>query len=317
MISPSKSPDKGKVAFIFPGQGSQAVGMGLELYQHSPAAREFFEAVDEGLKMRFSHLLFYGPEEELRQTINTQPAIMTVSLACLIAMEETLGKEGMPQPYFVAGHSLGEYTSLVAAGVVDGPTAVRLVRERGRLMQDAAMRVPSGMAAVLNMDEKVIEEICRETGIEISNFNTPDQIVIAGEKRALARAMDMALAKGARRVVPLQVSGAFHTRLMASAQEGMAEALSQVSFSKPQYPVVANCNAQPLTTAEELKEELRQQLCTSVKWSQTVAYMAGQGVTRFMEIGPGRILTGMVKRISQESETVNISDLASIQGLKS
>ena len=316
MISQSKAEGSGTAAFIFPGQGSQAVGMGLELYQHSPAARQFFEAVDEGLHARFSHLLFYGPEEELRQTINTQPAIMTVSLACLIAMEEALGKEGMPQPYFVAGHSLGEYTSLVAAGVVDGPTAVRLVRERGRLMQDASIRVPSGMAAILNLDERVIEEICRKTGVEISNFNTPDQIVIAGEKRALARAMDLALAKGARRVVPLQVSGAFHTRFMASAQEGMAEALSQVSFSEPQYPVVANCDARALTTAEEIKEELLQQLCTSVKWTQTVSYMSDQGVTRFIEVGPGRTLTGLVKRISQEAETVNISDLASIQGLK-
>ena len=289
--------------------------MGLELYQQSTAAREFFEAVDEGLNIRFSHLLFYGPEEELKQTVNTQPAIMTVSLACLKAMEEVLGKEVLSKPSFVAGHSLGEYTSLVAAGVLDGPTAVWLARERGRLMQEASLRVPSGMAAILNLDDLVVEEICQQAGVEISHFNAPDQIVIAGEKRALVRAMDMALARGARRVVPLQVSGAFHTRLMESAQEGMAEALSQVSFSDPQLPIVANCDAKPLTSAEALKEGLLRQLCTSVKWQQSVAYMAEQGVSRFVEIGPGRMLTGMVKRINQHAETVNINDVSSIQAL--
>ena len=321
MVSKSSSKrqidDTGKIAFLFPGQGSQAVGMGLELYQQSPAARQVFEAVDEGLGARFSHLLFYGPEEELRQTINAQPAIMTVSLACLRAMEEALGEDATPQPSFVAGHSLGEYTSLVAVGVLEAPDAVGLVRERGRLMQEASMRVPSGMAAIMNLDELVIEEICQQTGTELSNINAADQIVIAGEKLALARAMDLALARGARRVVPLQVSGAFHTRLMAPAREGMATALGQVHFSDPRVPIVANCDAKPITSAEALKEELLRQLCTSVKWRQSVTFMVDEGVSRFLEIGPGRVLTGLVKRVSQEVETANISDLSTIQALAS
>jgi [acyl-carrier-protein] S-malonyltransferase len=210
---------KPKIAHVFPGQGSQSVGMGYKLYQSSPKAKEVFQEADEALRFPISRLCFEGPEDELRQTINAQPAIMTVSVACLRAASEV---NHAVSPSFVAGHSLGEYTALVAANVLGFTDAIRLVRERGRLMQKAGEIKPGGMAAVIGLDEAALREICRESGAEIANFNCSAQIVISGSKEALARAMELAKARDARRVILLQVSGAFHSTLMQPTIEGLS-----------------------------------------------------------------------------------------------
>ncbi|MBI2855234.1 MAG: ACP S-malonyltransferase [Chloroflexi bacterium] len=304
-----------RVAFLFPGQGSQAVGMGLDLYSSSPAAKAVFDEVDESLGARVSRIFFEGPEEELRKTVNTQPGIMTVSLACLRTMEETLGRERMPRPALVAGHSLGEYTALVASGALEPGEGVRLVRERSRLMQYASELAEGGMAAILGMEETALEEVCQETGTQISNVNTADQIVISGERQAVEKAMELASARGARRTVRLAVGGAFHSRLMEPAQEGLAKVVEEMSFQEPHTPIVANCTGQPLTTVAEIKKELVTQLCSCVRWKETVGYMTQAGVTHYYEIGPGRVLSGLVKRIKEDAEAINVSDMESIKAL--
>ncbi|MFC1848450.1 ACP S-malonyltransferase [Chloroflexota bacterium] len=301
-----------KVACIFPGQGSQAVGMGYSLYQASRQAREAFEEADSALQIHLSQLCFEGPEEELRDTINAQPAILTTSIACLRAASE-FGTS--LKPAIVAGHSLGEYTALVAANVISFADAVWLVRERGRLMQEAGEIRPGGMAAIIGLDEESLEEVCRETGSQIANFNCSGQIVISGTRESLARSMDLAKARGARRAIPLQVSGAFHSVLMQPTVEGMAEAISRVDFNDPVMPVVANSTAQPLTTADEVKEELLQQLCNCVQWQPSVEYMVDSGISTFVEIGPGQVLTGLIKRIRNEVEVFNMSDPDSINAI--
>jgi len=301
-----------KMACIFPGQGSQAVGMGYSLYQASRQAREAFEEADSALQIHLSQLCFEGPEEKLRDTINAQPAILTTSIACLRAASE-FGTS--LKPAIVAGHSLGEYTALVAANVISFADAVWLVRERGRLMQEAGKVRPGGMAAIIGLDEESLEEVCRETGSQIANFNCSGQIVISGTRESLARSMDLAKARGARRAIPLQVSGAFHSVLMQPTVEGMAEAISRVDFSDPLMPVVANSTAQPLTTADEVKEELLQQLCNCVQWQPSVEYMVDSGVSTFVEIGPGQVLTGLIKRIRNEVEVFNMSDPDSINAI--
>lgn len=301
-----------KVACIFPGQGSQAVGMGSSLYEASRQAREVFEESDTALQFRLSRLCFEGPEEELRDTINAQPAILTTSIACLRAASEF---GASLKPVLVAGHSLGEYTALVASNVISFADAVLLVRERGRLMQEAGKAKPGGMAAIIGLDEESLEEVCRETGSQIANFNCSGQIVISGTRESLARSMDLAKARGARRVIPLQVSGAFHSALMQPTVEGMAKAISQVDFKHPSVPVIANSTAQPLTSADEVKEELLQQLCNCVQWQPSVEYMVGAGVSTFIEIGPGQVLTGLVKKISTEVQVFNISDPDSINAI--
>ena len=305
----------GKTAYLFPGQGSQVVGMGLELYQGSPVAREVFEQVDAALDTKLSHLMFFGPESGLLQTVNAQPAIFAASLAAWRAAQAELGPDALPPPDLVAGHSLGEYTALVVAGALDLETAARLVRERGRLMQEAGQQSQGGMAAVLGLDEVTLEEVCLETGVQIANVNSDDQIVLSGDRTSLARAMDLAAARGAKKVVPLHVSGAFHSNLMRPAQEGLARALEQVELRDPRVPVVANATAQPLTTARELKEELLVQLCSPVQWKRSVQYMAQQGVDRFLELGPGRVLSGLVKRIAPGVQTIALGDLQSIRKL--
>ena len=310
--SSSVNPSSG-VAFLFPGQGSQAVGMGLELYQSSPAAKAVFDQVDEALEMPLSRIFFEGPEDELRKTINAQPSILTVSLACLKAMEEALGQERMPKATLVAGHSLGEYTALVAAEVLSITDAARLVRERGRLMQYAAELSEGGMAAIMGMEDAALEEICRETNTEISNMNTPDQTVISGDKAAVEKAMELANDRGARRTVSLAVAGAFHSRLMEPAQEGLAKVVDRLTFNEPSVPIVANCTGLPLTTVEDIKHELTSGLCTCVRWKDSVEYMMQSGITTFYEIGPGRALSGMVKRINADAEITNVSDPESIQ----
>ncbi len=312
-----KSKTLDKVVYLFPGQGAQTVGMGLELYQGSSAARAVFDEVDEALDAPLTKLIFEGPEEELTRTVNAQPAIMTVSLACLKAMEETLDQGSFPTPSLLAGHSLGEYTAVAASGAVDIGDTARLVRERGRLMQEACDNSSGSMGAIIGLDEITLEEVCRDTGTYISNINSEEQIVISGEKVALAHAMDLASARGASRVVPLNVSGAFHSGLMEPAREGLEQAIASLRFREPKIPIVANCTGEPLTSAEAIKEELISQICSCVQWKRSVQYMISSGVSTFIELGPGKVLTGLVRRMHPEAKTANINNVSSILAMAS
>jgi [acyl-carrier-protein] S-malonyltransferase len=290
--------------------------MGQELYDGSPAARSVFHEVDDALGRPLSKLLFSGRNEELQATVNAQPAIMAVSLASIKAMEEAVGSDAMPRPAFVAGHSLGEYTALAVAGVLDVGETARLVQERGRLMQEACAHRPGTMAAVLGLDLLTMEEIARETGTYLSNVNTPEQIVISGDRLAVAQALDLASARGAGRVVPLRVAGAFHSALMEPARDGLAEAVDKLHFRDPTVPIVANCTGKPLTTAREVKQELVTQICNCVQWNRSMEYMLGSGVSRFIEIGPGTALSSMVKRIDRSVEALSVGDMDAILNLR-
>ena len=305
-----------KAAYLFPGQGTQAVGMGQELYDHSPAARAVFHQVDMALGRPLSKLLFNGPEDELGQTINAQPAIMAVSLACIKAMEEKLGVEAMPKPVLMAGHSLGEYTALAAAGVLGVAETAHLVDVRGELMQGACDQNPGTMAAIIGLDEMTTEEIVRETGTYVSNINTAEQIVISGERIAVAQAMDLALARGAKKVIPLRVGGAFHSGLMESAKVGLVQTVSKLNFMEPTVPIVANCTGTPLTTGETIKQELIAQISSCVQWKRSIDYMVGSGVSNFIEVGPGKALSGMVRRISKDARVASVADTDSILSLR-
>ncbi len=302
-----------KVAYIFPGQGSQKVGMGHDLYDNFDSAKAVFKQADEVLGFPLSRLCFEGPEEELRQTINAQPALVTVSFACLKAIGEVDSSRGLPPPTFVAGHSLGEYTALATAEVIDFATTVYLSRERGRLMHEAGLKQPGGMVAVMGLDEASLVEVCKETGTLMANINCPEQLVISGAKENLARAVDLTKDRGAYRTIPLPVSGAFHTPLMQSAVDGMAEIIANLPFHQPMIPIIANTTAQPLTTAEEVKAELLSQLCNSIQWQRSIEYMINDGVTTFIEIGPGRVLSGLVKRINRDVEILNIGDAEAVK----
>lgn len=286
----------------------------MELYQSSQAAREVFEEADDSLGFPLSDMIFHGPVASLQDTINSQPAIMTVSIAAWKAWQEAAGSSASP-PVAVAGHSLGEYTSMVVSGVLDFSQGVRLVRERGRLMQQASRRRPGAMAAIMGLDEFALEHICAETGVELANINSEDQIVISGDKRAVARAVDLASARGARKAIPLPVSGAFHSSLMYQAQQGLAEAIAKLDFHDPQVPIIANSTAEPLTTASQVQHELVSGLCQCVRWKSSVEYLVESGVSRFVEFGPGRVLTSLIKRIDRGVEAVTVSDPESVRKL--
>lgn len=301
------------LACVFPGQGSQSVGMGEDLYENSPAARKVFAQADDALGFSLSRLCFEGPEEELRKTINAQPAILTVSVACMQAAFEASGGREETRPRFVAGHSLGEYTALVAAEVFSFPDALLLVRERGRLMHEAGEKIPGGMVAVLGLDRKILLKVCRETGTELSNINSPEQITISGPKEALPRAAELALARGARRVVPLEVSGAFHSSLMNSAAEGLGKVITRLPFRDPVVPVVGNVSGKSLHKAKDLKQELLWQLCHCVHWHRSVEHMVDSDVSTFVEVGPGRVLSSLIRSINNDLETVNLSDMSSVK----
>jgi len=299
---------KARLAYVFPGQGSQAVGMGLDLYRKYSSARDVFDEVDDALGFSLSSLCFEGPEGELTQTINVQPAVLTVSIACLKAAEEISGSS-LPFPDVVAGHSLGEYTALVVAGVLNLSEAVRLVRERGRLMHEAGSVSPGGMVAVLGLDEEAVMEVCLSTGTEISNINCPGQIVVSGAEEKLTKFRRLAEEKGARRLIPLKVSGAFHSQLMQPACDGLKNAIPEFSFHEPLVPVVANVTARMLLDVQSIKQELVDQVIRCVRWQQCVENMIAGGVTTFFEIGHGEVLAGLIKRINPAVQVINIGDV--------
>jgi [acyl-carrier-protein] S-malonyltransferase len=291
-----------KTAYVFPGQGSQWTGMGHDLYTNLPEARAVFEEADSVLGFPLSRLCFEGPEDVLRQTVNAQPAIMTVSVAYLRTSPQLKDR---PRPSFVAGHSLGEYTALVAASTLSFADALRLARERGRLMQEAGNKTSGGMLAVIGLDEATVQSVCQATGMEIANINCPGQIAISGPTQVLEAATQLAKEKGAQRVVPLPVSGAFHSRLMKPAADGMAQAVSNLQFQDAVIPIVANTTAEPMTSGSALKAELLNQLCHSVLWQKSVERMIKEGALEFVEIGPGQVLTGLIKRISRDAKAIS------------
>ena len=303
-----------KYSYVFPGQGSQSVGMGSDLYLNSPAAREVFEEADDILGQSLTRMMFDGPESDLKQTLNSQPAIMVVSIACWKAWEEILGGD-RHDVLSVAGHSLGEYTALVVSGVLSFADGLRLVQERGKLMQQASIEHPGAMAAVLGLDEESLEHVCSETGVELANINSDDQMVISGDKLAVAHAMDLALARGARKSIPLQVSGAFHSSLMSDASAGLESAVLGLAFQAPTIPVIGNYSGTPISTVDEVKKELFNGLCHCVQWRNSIRYMVGSGVSRFVEFGSSRVLSSLIKRIDKGVEAITLSDTESIRKL--
>lgn len=305
-----------KVAWVFPGQGSQSVGMCRDLYNDNNTAREIFEQADDVLGIKLSRLCFEGPEDKLTQTINAQPALVTASYACLQVAREIAGKS-LPEASFLAGHSLGEYTALAVAGVFDFATAVHLARERGRLMHEAGQLQSGSMAAIIGLEEQLLAEVCKKTDTVMANVNCPGQIVISGAADNIARAMEMATAAGAKRAIELQVSGAFHSPLMKPVVDELIKYLGETEIKDPTIPVIANMTGEPLSTATEVRTELRNQLTNPVQWQRTIEYICRQGVPTFIEIGPGKVLTGLIRRINSDARTINLNDLESIRNLAS
>ncbi|MDR7417027.1 MAG: ACP S-malonyltransferase [Armatimonadota bacterium] len=300
-----------RLAYVFPGQGAQYVGMGVEMAEAHPESRALFERASQVLGMDLLELCARGPADLLQQTANTQPAILTTSLACLVALRPHL-----PPPAYVAGLSLGEYTALVAAGALSFEDAVRVVRLRGIFMQEAAAGREVAMAAILNLDAEAVEEICQKAAkvgvCEVANYNGPDQVVVAGDRTAVEEAIRLARAQGARRAVPLAVSAPFHTSLMRPAAERLAAVLEEVPIRDPEVPVIANVTARPVHRGEEIRRLLVEQVVRPVRWAQSVEWMAVQGVDTFVECGPGRVLSGLIRRQVPGALALSVEDRASL-----
>ena len=286
-------------AFVFPGQGAQFVGMGKDLYENNPVAREMFEQANEILGFRITDLMFEGTDEDLRQTRVTQPAIFLHS----VILAKTLGDDFNPD--MTAGHSLGEFSALVASGAMNFADGLRLVSARAMAMQKACEIKPSTMAAVLGLDDEVVENVCKDIdGVVVcANYNSPGQIVISGEIEAIKAASEKLSAAGARRVLPLKVGGAFHSPLMEPARAELAEAIAKTEIKEPICPVYQNVDALPHTDPAEIKANLIAQLTAPVRWTQSVRNMVKDGATEFVELGPGKVLQGLVKKIEASATT--------------
>lgn len=306
-----------KYAIVFPGQGAQQVGMGKEFHDAFPAAKEIFESANKILGYDIKRLIFEGPEESLKQTINTQPAVFVTSIACLEATKTKYPKilEGS---ICSAGHSLGEYTALYAAGVFDFSTGLQLVQKRAEFIEDCCQKTPGTMAAIVGLDEIKLAGLCREMqsqngGVaELVNFNAPGQIVISGSLNTVQAVVLNAKERGALKAIPLAVSGAFHSSLMNEASQKMQKELEGYNFRNPDFPVVTNVDAQPSKTSEEIKSKLAGQINRPVLWEKSVKAMIESGADAFIEIGPGNILTGLAKRIDKRIKTLNVSDIATL-----
>jgi len=316
MVEPNQSAIANRqLVIVFPGQGSQSPGMGKELAEKFPAARQVFEEADDALGFAISRLCFEGPAEDLQLTENTQPAILTVSVAAFRALQSA----GIGAPAFVAGHSLGEYSALVATGALSLSDAVRTVRARGRYMQEAVPVGTGAMAAVMGGELAAIERVCEAARqgqvCSIANLNSPGQAVIAGNTEAVDRAIE-GLNGVAKRVIKLKVSAPFHCALMTPAQARLAADLERLSFNNPAVPVITNVDARAVTAPAELRDALVRQVSAPVRWVESMQLLIGQGVNTFVEAGPGKVLSGLIRQISRDVKTLNVEDAASLETTK-
>lgn len=300
------------IAFLFPGQGSQHAGMGKDLAENFPLARQVFEEANDALGIDLAALCFNGPEDDLKLTANTQPAILTTSVAALRVLQNETGIV----PQYAAGHSLGEYSALVCAGALGFADAVRIVRQRGTFMQEAVPVGTGAMAAILGLDSETLDRVCRDAAqgqvVSPANFNSAGQVVIAGHAEAVERAMELAKENGAKRALPLPVSAPFHCSLMVKAGERLADILAGVEVGKMTFPVVTNVEATPNQDTSRVCQLLVDQVSAPVRWDETIACMVKLGVERYIEIGPGKVLAGLVKRIARDSIVQNVQNVDDI-----